>query len=115
MLKRGRDLLAFGLFVAAAAGCGRTDGTSTMAGDPPTPGDYDYREFITFTDVDQVPWSGNNFGSPFLAEVMSHTSDRYLESTPTTNAHETMHGLQSEIKLGFHHSVREGHREQTLG
>lgn len=80
-------------------GGGTTGGAAADAGADAAPSDdYDWHADLVLTPVPAAAWSGDDYGSPHLADVMGHTTDRYLSSTFTTNAHETMHGLLNEMR-----------------
>jgi hypothetical protein len=61
-------------------------------------GDYDWRASIQFETAPSVGWTGQTYGSPHFVDVMSRTRNRYLSSSHTTNAHETMHLFESEMR-----------------
>jgi hypothetical protein len=67
--------------------------TSTQSGD-----DFDWRALLRMSPVPSAPWSGKSFGSVYAMDVMSHTTDRFLSEFVTTNVHETMHGLASQMR-----------------
>lgn len=71
---------------------------TTQSGIPVS--DYDYRRDIVFTDVASYAFSGNDYGSAFYRDVMTHTpaGERDFQSGPSTHAHETLHGLNNAMR-----------------
>ena len=61
-------------------------------------GDFDWRAVLKTVDVPVASWNGNDSGSAFYRDVMSHSVRKYTADTPTTNAHETQHFLNSEVR-----------------
>lgn len=62
--------------------------------------DYNWRGDAVFSDVATYAFSGNDYGSVFYRDVMSRTSpgERYMGHGPSTQAHETLHGLVNEMR-----------------
>jgi hypothetical protein len=63
------------------------------------PGDYSWRENITFVDVPLFAFNSNDYGSAFYRDVMTRTpaDARDFQAGPSTHCHETMHGLQNAM------------------
>jgi len=61
-------------------------------------GDFDWRRVLQTVDVPLASWTGNDHGSAFYRDVMTHSVRKYTSDTPTTNAHETQHFLNSEVR-----------------
>ncbi len=60
--------------------------------------DFDWKSVLKTVDVKNYGWSGNDNGSEFYRDILSH-SERKLESEPaTTNAHETQHFLNNAVR-----------------
>jgi hypothetical protein len=78
---------------------GQNSGTGNT-GETPTPGDYDWRAEGQLTDVPSRPFNGKTYSSDFYKDIMTHTkpdlNPAYGE--PATEAHETLHGLHSEMR-----------------
>lgn len=70
-------------------------GNGSGAGDA---GDFDWRRVLQTVDVPLASWNGNDYGSAFYRDVMTHSVRKYTSDTPTTNAHETQHMLNSETR-----------------
>lgn len=64
------------------------------------PSDFDWKAVLQLSSVPAVGWSGGDFGSPHFLDVMGHTQpgSRFLSDSPTTNAHESMHGLEADMR-----------------
>ena len=65
---------------------------------PGDAGDFDWRKVLQTVDVPLASWNGNDHGSAFYRDVMTHSGRKYTSDTPTTNAHETQHFLNSEVR-----------------
>lgn len=61
-------------------------------------GDFDWRAVLQTVDVPVAGWNGNDHGSAFYRDIMSHASRKNTSDSPTTNAHETQHFLNSEVR-----------------
>lgn len=63
-------------------------------------GDYDWRVDAQLSDVETYAFTGNNYGSIFYQDVMSHTpvADRDFQGGLSTHAHETLHGLHNVMR-----------------
>lgn len=75
--------------------------TGGPSGDPDVPaGDYDWRLEGKLSDVGTSAFTGNNYGSTYYQDVMSHTpeGDRDFQAGASTHAHETLHGMQSVMR-----------------
>lgn len=85
--------------IAAGFGNGSSlQGEVTPQGEAPSQGDFDWRTVLRTVDVPVAGWNGNDHGSAFYRDVMSHASRKYTNDSPTTNAHETQHFLNSEVR-----------------
>ena len=72
------------------------------------PGDFNWRKSIQLIDIANVGWSGNDNGSAFYRDIMSHSQRKLENESATTNAHETQHFLNNaarEKTLGVHDNV----------
>ena len=65
----------------------------------PAPGatDYDWRSEAQMADVPAQSFTGENYGSHYYQDIMSHTKPDYFDE-PATSAHETLHGLHSDMR-----------------
>ncbi len=80
------------------AGRDTDDGTGRQPSIPS--GDYDYSRDIEWEDVPTHSWSGNSYGSTYFTDIFRHTNDRFTSSdNPGTNAHETLHGLNHQMRI----------------
>lgn len=63
-------------------------------------GDFDWRAVAKLSEVPTYPFSGNDYGSEFYKDIMSHTAprDRYLTDVSSTQAHESLHGLHAAMR-----------------
>lgn len=63
-------------------------------------GDYDWRAVAKMSDVPTYPFTGNDYGSEFYRDIMSHTApkDRYLTDVSSTQAHESLHGMHAAMR-----------------
>jgi hypothetical protein len=79
-----------------------------IAVDIDAPGDFNWRKSIQLIDIANVGWSGNDNGSAFYRDIMSHSQRKLENESATTNAHETQHFLNNaarEKTLGVHDNV----------
>ena len=78
---------------------GQSSGTGNN-GLAPTPGDYDWKTEGQLTDVPARSFNGRTYGSDFFKDIMTHTQPDLNPSygEPATEAHETLHGLHSEMR-----------------
>ena len=60
--------------------------------------DYRWQDHLQLSDVGDRGWSGNNFGSAYYKDVMSHASRKITGYSAMTNAHETNHMLNNEVR-----------------
>jgi hypothetical protein len=60
--------------------------------------DYNWQDEIQWTTLPFYDWNSTDYGSTHYREVMSHSNDRFLSDSPSTNAHETKHGLSHEMR-----------------
>ena len=60
--------------------------------------DFDWRKILQTVDVPVTTWNGNDSGSAFYRDIMTHASRKFTSDTATTNAHETQHMLNSEVR-----------------
>lgn len=61
-------------------------------------GDFSWQTVLKVVDVTNVGWSGNDLGSPFYRDVMSHSQRKLENQGATTNAHETQHFLNNAVR-----------------
>jgi hypothetical protein len=59
--------------------------------------DYDWRAEGVLSVVTVQNFTGENYGSEFYQDILSHTKPDFYQE-PATTAHETMHGLHSEMR-----------------
>ncbi|MCX6117298.1 MAG: hypothetical protein NT027_07140 [Proteobacteria bacterium] len=61
---------------------------------------FDWRQHIKLDDVPTYSFAGNTFGSKIFKDIMEHTpsSQRFLTSGRSTQAHESQHGLVSIMR-----------------
>ncbi len=90
-----------------AAGFGNESslqGQVTPQGEVTPQGDFDWRAVLQTVDVPVAGWNGDDHGSAFYRDVMIHSGRKFTSDTPTTNAHETQHIMNSEVrnKSGAH-------------
>ena len=72
---------------------------------PPSGADFDWRTVIKTIDVANVGWSGNDYGSSFYRDILSHSQRKLETEGPTTNAHETQHFINNAVRestMGVH-------------
>ena len=71
-----------------------------MTPPPASNGDYDWKGFAKLSDVPTYPFSGNDYGSAFYRDIMTHTppKERYLSDVSSTQAHESLHGMHSIMR-----------------
>jgi len=65
---------------------------------PPSGNDFDWRTVIKTIDVANVGWNGNDYGSSFYRDILSHSQRKLENEGPTTNAHETQHFLNNAVR-----------------
>jgi hypothetical protein len=95
-MRLGRSLPAFAFAATVVTACGPTPPTSSFSDAGGSGPAYDFRAHIVWTGVAASAWSGDAHGSAHLADVMTHTTDRFASSDPSTEGHETLHGLLAE-------------------
>jgi hypothetical protein len=63
-------------------------------------GDYDWRAVAKMSEVPTYPFAGNDYGSEFYRDIMSHTApkDRYMTDVSSTQAHESLHGMHAAMR-----------------
>lgn len=71
---------------------------SSLQGEVSPQGDFDWRSVLQTVDVPVAGWDGEDHGSPFYRDVMSHSGRKFTRDTPTTNAHETQHFMNAEVR-----------------
>ena len=59
--------------------------------------DYDWRANVQMASVPVQTFTGENYGSKFFQDIMSHTKPDFFDE-PATTAHETLHSLHSEMR-----------------
>ena len=58
---------------------------------------YNWKDSALLADVPLQGFSGENYGSAFYQDIMSHTKPDYYDE-PATSVHETLHTLHSEMR-----------------
>lgn len=72
---------------------GEQNGQSGLPQEPA----YNWRKEAQLADVPFQSFSGENYGSEFYQDILSHTKSD-IRDEPATTAHETLHGLHSEMR-----------------
>ncbi len=61
-------------------------------------GDFSWQSVLKVVNVANVGWSGDDLGSPFYRDIMSHSQRKLENQGATTNAHETQHFLNNAVR-----------------
>jgi hypothetical protein len=57
-----------------------------------------WQSSVNLIDIPYSEWTGEDFGSPTLRDIMTHSTRKNLDNDPVTNAHETQHFLNNEVR-----------------
>lgn len=63
-------------------------------------GDFDWKTNAKLSEVPTYPFTGNDYGSEFYRDIMTHTPprERFLTDGSSTQAHESLHGLHNAMR-----------------
>lgn len=89
-------LASFGAALLVLSGCGGE--TLSHVSGTEAAGDFDWRSVIAFTAVPDTGFSGETFRSAYYKDVMSHARQKFTVYSAMTNAHETNHQLNSDMR-----------------
>lgn len=93
----GKDSLALNLILKVTA-AGREAGFGGNLQGESNQLAFDWRAVLKTVDVPETRWSGQDHGSAFYRDIMDHVSRRYTSDSATTNGHESLHFLHSEVR-----------------